>query len=90
VLLLAALADAEGDADTAIELIVEMGAGRSPVTIKYGEALAERLGVEPDAVDWAATSADDVLGIDRALAAVRRETARRGWTTGRPAQPIQP
>ena len=87
--LLAALADAEGDRDTAIELIGEMGLGRSPITVKYGEALAERLGVDPATAQRIAPQSDDYLGIDMAMAAVRRETARRGWTTGPPAQQIR-
>ena len=44
-LLLAALADAEGDQELAIELLLEVGPGRSPITIKYGEELAQRLRV---------------------------------------------
>jgi len=47
VLLLAVLADAEGHSDKAAELILEMGSGRSPITIKCGEELAQRLGVDP-------------------------------------------
>ena len=80
VLLFAALADAEGDRELAAELIVEMGTGRSPITIKYGEALAKRLGVEdPYASRLLATGTGDYLGVDRAMAAVRKEAARRGW-----------
>jgi predicted ATPase/class 3 adenylate cyclase len=79
-LLLAALADAEGDQVRAAQLIVEMGMGRSPVTIKYGEELARRLGVGGAFADqFPAGRTGDYLGIDRAMAAVRREAARRGW-----------
>jgi predicted ATPase/class 3 adenylate cyclase len=83
VLLFAALADAEGDHELAAELLVEMGAGRSPMTVKYGEALAERLGVADAYVSrMAAVGTDDPLGVDRSMAAVRQEATRRGWTSG--------
>ena len=79
-LLLAALADAEGDHEKAAELIVEMGSGRSPITIKYGEELAQQLGVgDAYARQFVGTRTGDYLGVDRAMAAVRDEAARRGW-----------
>jgi hypothetical protein len=80
VLLFAALADAEGDQEKAAELILQMGTGRSPITIKYGEELAERLGVEELYTSQFDTErTGDYLGADRAMAAVRAEAARRGW-----------
>ena len=79
-LLLAALADAEGDHEKAAELIVEMGSGRSPITIKYGEELAQQLGVgDAYASQFVGTRTGDYLGVDRAMSAVRDEAARRGW-----------
>ncbi len=79
-LLLAALADAEGERELAAELILEMGTGRSPITIKYGEELAKRLGVgDPYADQFPIGPTGDYLGVDRAMAAVRKEAARRGW-----------
>ncbi len=80
VLLFAALADAEGDQEMAAGLIVDMGTGRSPITIKYGEELARRLGVaDAYASQFLPTRTGDYLGVDRAMAAVRKEVARRGW-----------
>ena len=68
-LLLAALADAEGDQEKAAELIVEMGTGRSPITIKYGEELAQRLGVgDAYASQFLTERTGDYLGVDRAMA----------------------
>jgi hypothetical protein len=79
-LLFAALSDAEGNQERAAELIVEMGSGRSPITIKYGEELAQRLGVgDAYARQFVGTRTGDYLGVDRAMAAVRDEAARRGW-----------
>jgi len=83
VLLFAVLAETEGDPELAAELLIEMGAGRSPMTVKYGEALAERLGVEDAyAGRMYLAGSDDPLGVDRSMAAVRKEAARRGWTSG--------
>jgi predicted ATPase/class 3 adenylate cyclase len=80
VLLFAALADAEGDQEKAAELMLQMGTGRSPITIKYGEELAKRLGVDELYTSQFVTErTGDYLGADRAMAAVRREAARRGW-----------
>lgn len=71
-----------GDQTRAAELIVEMGTGRSPITVKYGEELAGRLGVADAYATQllaAVTGTGDYLGLDRAKALVRDEAARRGW-----------
>jgi predicted ATPase/class 3 adenylate cyclase len=85
-LLLAALADAEGDARTATELLLRMGVGHHASTRMYSVDLAARLGVAGEH----ATMVRDALAPDgrrrssatdavRVVAALRRELARRGW-----------
>lgn len=69
-----------GDQTRAAELIVEMGTGRSSVTVKYGEEPADRLGVaDAYTSHFLYTRTGDYLGVDRAKALVRDEAARRGW-----------
>jgi hypothetical protein len=84
-LLLAALADAEGDTDRAKELLLGMGVGRHAATRMLSADLAARLGVASEQ----ATMVRHVLAADggepgatgatMVVAAVRRELARRDW-----------
>jgi predicted ATPase/DNA-binding SARP family transcriptional activator len=85
-LLLAALADAEGDADSAIELLLDMGIGRHAATRMFSVELARRLGVAEEfgerrrrAFSYRRDSEQGPTGASVALAAVRRDLARRGW-----------
>jgi predicted ATPase/class 3 adenylate cyclase len=85
-LLLAALADAEGDTDRAKELLLGMGVGRHAATRMYSADLAARLGVTTEHATMvrqvlAADGSRDPAATDAAAvtAALRRELARRDW-----------
>jgi hypothetical protein len=83
VLLLAALARAEGDDALARRLLTGMGVGRQPATIRYGSHLADLLAVEDPRARWHGRSdpadPDGVLGAKLGLRTLRAELARRGW-----------
>jgi predicted ATPase/class 3 adenylate cyclase len=84
-LLLATLAQAEGDADRARDLLRHMGGGFEPGVILYSRHLAERLGIGAEHADrqqraltYRSTSAQGLNGTRLAATAVRAELARRG------------
>ena len=85
-LLLAQLADTEGDDTTAIDLLSKLGMCRSPSTNHCARMLARVLGVaEQRARDEHACSTlqsfaeHDPLGVRRAMAALHAEIKRRDW-----------
>jgi predicted ATPase len=85
-LLMAALAHAEGDTETAIVLLFHMGIGRHAATRMFSAEFARRLGVTSEfadhcrrALSYARDSEQGPTGAHLATAAVRRELARRGW-----------
>jgi hypothetical protein len=84
--LLAALADAEGDGSVARELVLRMGMGQEAAMIIYSNHLAAKLGIAAEhterqrlAMGYQAGSAEGPSGSRMALAAVRKEIRRRGW-----------
>jgi predicted ATPase/class 3 adenylate cyclase len=86
VLLLAGLAHAEGDDDTATDLLDQMGMGRTPATIMYANDLARRLGMADRHAANQRTHLHrrshvehGILGARTAMAALRAELSRRGW-----------
>ncbi len=86
VMLLAELALEEGDHERAVDLITDMGVGRSPGTIVYSRDLARRLGVSDEHVaqqqvflDSANVGEHGVLGSHTAMKALHAELTRRGW-----------
>jgi hypothetical protein len=86
VMLLAELALLEGDHETAVHLITNMGVGRSPGTIVYARDLAQRLGVSDEHAnhqhavrDTANHALHGVLGSHTAMKSLRAELTRRGW-----------
>jgi predicted ATPase len=87
VLLLAALAHAEGDDDRARHLLLNMGAGLEPGIIIYSRHLAAELGAGGEhaarqraALTYADDSPEGYNGTRTAATAVRAELTRRGWT----------
>jgi hypothetical protein len=86
VLLLAALADAQGDTQIARDLLLHMGVGHHGATRMFSAHLAVRLGV---AVEHAAGvrytlelgehNHEGVIGSSTVMTALRHELARRGW-----------
>lgn len=86
VMLLAELALAEGDHETAVDLIADMGIGRSPGTIVYSRHLARRLGVSDEHATREQAFLESVNlgergdpGSETAMRALHDELARRGW-----------
>jgi predicted ATPase len=84
--LLAALADAEGDGSVARELVLRMGMGQEAAMIIYSNHFAAKLGIAVEhgerqrrAMEYHAGSAEGPSGSRMALAAVRDEVRRRGW-----------
>lgn len=82
ILLQCMLARAEGDDDRACALLPEARVSRSPGTIMLTAHLADILGVRAE-LDAARREVldDRVEGGGRALAALRAEMARRGWSS---------
>ena len=87
VLLLGALAHAEGDHDIAESLIMQTGFCRHIATTLLGRDLAARMGVSGEHATSQArahsfSSADEqgVLGMTMAMNALRAELARRDWS----------
>nr|MDP9336216.1 hypothetical protein [Actinomycetota bacterium] len=84
-LLLAALAHAEGDDRIAIDLLSNMGLERQPATIAFAGDLANRLGVLDELQEQRRrmrvllTEDHRIAVSQRSLAALRAELARRGW-----------
>ena len=83
-LLLAALAHAEDDDDTARSLLVTLGLGLSCGTVAFARELAVRLGIsdeyrahEHDTMNPLTTLGH--LGSTNAAATLRKELTRRGW-----------
>ena len=83
VLLLAALARAEGDDASARRLLDGTGVPRQPATLAYSRRLAKLLGVEDPRTRFSnqidPTHPDGVLGAKLAMKTLRAELARRGW-----------
>ena len=83
VLVLAALAEVEGERNVSIDLVLKMGVGPSPIATASGRELASRLGVgDSYAAQLGASldpSGDDFIGVRTAMTALRAEVARRGW-----------
>jgi predicted ATPase len=86
VMLLAELALAEDDHETAVHLLADMGVGRSPGTIVWAGDLAQRLGIPDEHAtrrqefrDPAHSAEHGVLGSRTAMRALHDELARRGW-----------
>jgi hypothetical protein len=83
VLLLAALARAEGDDGMARQLLAGAGVGRQPATVRYGTHLAELLGIEDPLTTWSGRDdpddPDGVFGAKLAIRTLRAELVRRGW-----------
>jgi hypothetical protein len=86
VLVLAALAHAEGDDDRARALLLDMGMGQTCATVAYSRDLAERLGVGDEfrarelfVATPEARAEHGALGTLTAARALRNELARRGW-----------
>ena len=84
--MLAKLAHAEGDDATATALLSKFGVGRLPSTTQYARYLARRLGVgdqlaqnEQKVYTPQSVAEHGVLGIRRAMTALRVELTRRGW-----------
>jgi predicted ATPase len=85
-LLLAALADAEGDRSLARDLVLQMGMGQEAAMIIYSNQFADKLGISVEhaerqglAMAYHAGSIEGPSGSRMALAAVRNEVRRRGW-----------
>lgn len=86
VVLLAALAHAEGDIDVAKHLLVRAGVCRQLAVELLGSDLASRMGFAKENLEAQRTarlySRDDeagVLGVRLAMSTLRNELARRGW-----------
>jgi hypothetical protein len=86
VLLLAALAYAEGDLALARELLLQSWFCRTDATIIFSHELARRLEVTDEhercqrrAVTFGSRSAEGINGMHLAMAALRTELTRRGW-----------
>ncbi len=86
VLLLAALSEHERDSNRAVELLMQMGPGRTPATIAYSTNLARRLEVSQEFALAQASAMTDLTGAnedDRVrsgpMTALRNEVDRRGW-----------
>ncbi len=86
VLLLAALAYAEGQPDTATDLLLQMSIGRSPATQIYAAHLADTLGLAAeyerhtaDVRAYGPESMEGNLGRDVTSATMQAEVTRRGW-----------
>ncbi|MFT7583515.1 MAG: putative ATPase/class 3 adenylate cyclase [Myxococcota bacterium] len=80
-LLLAVLADAEGDRDNARDLVLNMGRCRASQTINYALHVADQLGVsaEYQASQSAITSTDIKPRAVQDLQTLKSEMTRRGW-----------
>ena len=86
VLLLAALAHAEGDDPRARELLLNSWFCRTDATIIYSHELARRLDVVDEhercqrrAVTFGSRSPEGINGMHLAMAALKSELTRRGW-----------
>jgi hypothetical protein len=86
VVLLAALAHAEGDNDVAANLLRQMGAGLEPAAMLMSRHLAEQLGfgveqaeLQERAQGYKANDPQGLKGTRMAADAVRAELTRRGW-----------
>ncbi len=86
ILLFATLAHAEGNNVTAIDLLNQMGVGRSPGTIMYARHLAATLDIADQHAtnqqalrDPANASEHGFRGVGTAMKALHTELARRGW-----------
>lgn len=83
--LLAALAHAEGDDQIARDLLSSMGLERQPATIAFAGDLANRLGMLDELQELRQqtrallTEDQRIIASQRSLAALRAELARRGW-----------
>jgi hypothetical protein len=83
--LLAALAHAEGDDQIACDLLSSMGLERQPSTIAFAGDLANRLGMLDELQEQRRrmrvllTEDHRIAASQRSLAALRAELARRGW-----------
>jgi predicted ATPase/class 3 adenylate cyclase len=81
-LLLSMLARVEGNDDHARRLLPEVRVGRNPGTIVLSDHLADLLGVRTELDEAQREVLDDrVEGGHRALAALKSEMNRRGWST---------
>ena len=84
--LLAALAHAEGDDQIARDLVSSMGLERQPATIAFAGDLANRLGMLDELQEqrrrmrMLLTEDQRIVASQRSLAALRAELARRGWS----------
>jgi hypothetical protein len=85
-LLLAALANAEGNDAIARELVLQMGMGQEPAMIVYSNHLASELGITDEhaqrqrfAMGYHSGSVEGPSGSRMAMTAVRDEIRRRGW-----------
>jgi predicted ATPase/class 3 adenylate cyclase len=84
--LLAALAHAEGDDQIARDLLSSMGLERQPATIAFAGDLANRLGMLDELQEQRRrmrvllTEDHRIAASQRSLAALRAELARRGWS----------
>lgn len=86
VLLLAALAYAEGDIPVARELLLDSWFCRTDATIIFSHELARRLDATDEhqrcqrcAVTFGSRSAEGINGMHLAMTALRAELTRRGW-----------
>ena len=86
VLLLAALAHAEGDLATARTLLLQSWFCRTDATIIFSHELARRLEIADEherrqhrAVTFGSRSPEGINGQHLAMTALRAELARRGW-----------
>jgi hypothetical protein len=86
VVLLAALAKAEGDHTRAADLLRHMGAGLEPGVIVMSRHLAEQLGFTDEHVElqeqartYTALDPQGLNGTRMAADALRAELIRRGW-----------
>jgi predicted ATPase/class 3 adenylate cyclase len=86
VLLLAALAHAEGDIDTARELLLQIGMCRTDATIIFSHELARRLELTDEheegqrqSLTFGSRSPEGITGMHLAMTALRDELTRRNW-----------
>jgi len=87
VLVLAALAHAEGDNEAAADLLLHMGVGRTPSTFWYATDLGEQVGVSDQYTKHIQLVRDPVnqaehgfSGARTGMNTLRAEVARRGWS----------
>jgi hypothetical protein len=83
-ILLAELAERQGDPERAVALLRSTGHGRGPLSTLVGHQLAERLGVyEEIEHTYAANATDQEWMVERPKQALRAELRRRGWSDPR-------